>query len=190
MELHTRTRPDRMPPSTPLTIRARRTEPWVLPSLALGSLIMTFHQLLSDGGSLIARSWTGYPITGPVPARHGALTLLAQSVGVMISLAYAFISDKGDRLPLLSLSNPAWAMVGATGAYYMHTHKDWPGYLGGLTLAVVLMSIAPLVIQRAARAGKARGSARVFGLAWLTVSILDFLDTLTVAYAFVRLILH
>jgi hypothetical protein len=174
----------------PITLRARRTEPWLTPAVSLAGLIFSLHQLLSDGSSLIVRSWTGYPITGPVPAQHEAITLIVQASGIALALCAFATSSETESNPAATgfiysiLTSPVWALLGGLGAYIMHTYTDWQSYMGGLILGLVLTSIAPIVVQRAGRAAQARGIARVFGVTWFIVPLFDFLDTLTVAYAF------
>lgn len=71
----------------------------------------------------------------------------------------------------------------------MYAREDWVGYAGGLGLAVFLMSIVPSVVHRAAVAAQGGRAHKVFFTAWVVVSVLDFVSTMTVAYAFVRRIL-
>jgi hypothetical protein len=177
---------------------------WLPASLALGSLVFGLHTFLADSSTLVAWSWTGYPIKGPVPHLHGSITLAAQAAGVLLFLALwrtalpapaepsdvtatAQVQAVGPASSIvhLLLANPLWYAAGSTGAYVLYTYKDWMGYLGGVVFAVFLSSIVPLVLQRAAAAADARGPAMVFFTAWLAVTLLDFFHVLTVAYAFV-----
>ena len=74
------------PSSTPLASpapekqspnKATASGSWLAASISLGSLLFTLHCLLEDSSTLIAWSWTGYPINGPVPHLHGSLTHVA-----------------------------------------------------------------------------------------------------------------
>lgn len=56
------------------------------------------------------------------------------------------------------------------------------GYSGGLALAVFLMSITPLVMQRATLTGKV---ARTYTTAFFVAIVLNLASIFTVAYAFV-----
>jgi hypothetical protein len=177
---------------------------WLPASLALGSLVFGLHTFLADSSTLVAWSWTGYPIKGPVPHLHGSITLAAQAAGALLFLALWRTALPAPAEPLdatatakvqavgpafstvhLLLASPLWYAAGSTGAYVLYTYKDWTGYLGGVVFAVFLSSIVPLVLQRAAAAADARGPAMVFFAAWLAVTLLDFFHVLTVAYAFV-----
>lgn len=126
---------------------------------------------------MIAWSWTGYPITGPVPHLHGSLTHLAQVLGVLLPLALSSFAPD-----LHALSHPLWFVYGSVSAYTMYSYSDWIGYAGGLNLAVFLMSIIPSVLMRAASCGSV---AKTHFTAMLMVCLFDVFGTFTVAYAFV-----
>lgn len=149
----------------------------ILDGIALGSLIYTLHCFVADSSTLIAWSWTGYPLKGPVPNLHGSLTHVAQAVGLLLPL----LALNSTGLPSF-LSSPLWFAYGCAGAYATYALRDWPGYIGGLNFAVFLMSIMPLVLSRAACSGRV---ARTFTVAMLVTSLFDVLATFTVAYAFV-----
>ncbi|KAI0774993.1 Frag1/DRAM/Sfk1 family-domain-containing protein [Trametes elegans] len=155
---------------------------WLPASLALGSLIFTLHSLISDSSTLIAWSWTGYPIKGPVPSVHGSLTHVAQALG--LGLAAFLVRPTASSTSSTALSNPLWLAYGAGCAYVIYAYKDWTGYAGGLGFALWLMSIVPAVWARAAEAARGR-AARSMAVAWLVVCVFDVASTFTVAYAFV-----
>ena len=77
-------------PSSSTKTDKRQTSPdreqWLLQSIALGSLIYSFHERLSDISSLVAWSWSGFPIS-PHPHVHAPLTILAQVLGALLALA-------------------------------------------------------------------------------------------------------
>lgn len=58
------------------------------------------------------------------------------------------------------------------------------GYMGGLGLALFLMSITPVVLRYAVQAGQG-GTAKVFGVAMGVYCLLNLASIFTVAYAFV-----
>ena len=153
------------------------SKPWVTPGLALGSLVFTLHNLLADSTTLIAWSWTGYPIRGPVPHLHGSLTIIAQCLGLAIPalLPSALVGI---------LRHPAWFVYGAASAYIMYHHHDWVGYFGGLNLAVFSMSVLPMTLSMAAESSNGR-LARTYGLAFFVTCLLYLASMWTVAYAFV-----
>ncbi|KAF7967485.1 hypothetical protein HWV62_34095 [Athelia sp. TMB] len=153
---------------------------WLAAAAALGGLIFSMHTLLSDSSTLIAWSWTGYadrkPL-GPLPHLHGSVTLVAQALGLLIPI----ISPTwGQRI----LVHPIWFAYGCANAFVMYQYRNWLGYIGGLNLAVFLMSIIPHVLQGAALASK-KGVAKTYFTAWLVACLLDLAGVWTVAYAFV-----
>lgn len=153
---------------------------WLTAAAALGGLIFSLHTLLADSSTLIAWSWTGYADRqprGPLPHLHSSLTLVAQALGLLIPL----ISPAwGQRV----LVHPLWFAYGGASAFVMYQYRNWLGYIGGLNLAVFLMSIIPHVLQGAALASK-RGMAKTYFTVWLVACLLDLAGVWTVAYAFV-----
>ncbi|GBE88480.1 Protein cwh43 [Sparassis crispa] len=167
--------------SSPVTSSTRHTSytgDWLLSGLALGSLIFTLHYLLGDSATLIAWSWTGYPIQGPVPNLHGSLTHVAQALGLGIPVVLSLLSDRGPEI----LTHPVWFAYGSVSAYVMYKFKDWLGFAGGLNFAIFLMSIIPTVLQHAVYTQKV---VKTCATAWLLVCAFYFSSVFTVAYAFV-----
>ncbi len=174
------------PPSPPAPQKTAQISPpsthWLPPSLALGGLIFSLHSLLSDPTTLIAWAWTGYPLSGPVPALHGSLTHVAQAFGLALA---AFLASSPHTSG--ALTHPLYLALGAGSGYVMYAYKDWVGYAGGLGVAVFLMSIIPAVWARAREAAVAPdgGVGRTVAMSWLVVCLFDVASTFTVAYAFV-----
>lgn len=153
---------------------------WLPAAVALGSLIFSLHCLLADSSTLIAWSWTGYADRrprGPQPHLHGSITLIAQSIGLLIPI---LLSSQGHRV----LTHPLWFAYGVASAFTMYQYRNWLGYIGGANLAVFLMSIIPQVLHGAAVASQAR-MVRTFFTALLVTCLLDLANVWTVAYAFV-----
>ncbi|KAI9001545.1 Frag1/DRAM/Sfk1 family-domain-containing protein [Trametes punicea] len=183
------TRPSTSVPSTSPTVQPSKKSDvtaapqpksgWLPVSLALGAFLVTLHSLLSDPSTLIAWSWTGYPVKGPVPSVHGSLTHVAQALGLGLA---TFLASSGLGSDMLA--HPLWFVCGALSAYVMYTYKDWTGYVGGLGVAFFLMSVIPTVWARVAEAGRGK-VARTTATAWLVVCLFDVASTFTVAYAFV-----
>ncbi|KAH8100162.1 Frag1/DRAM/Sfk1 family-domain-containing protein [Cristinia sonorae] len=151
---------------------------WFLDSFALGSLIFSLHSLLGDSSTLIAASWTGYPIKGPVPHLHGSLTHVAQAIGLALPIALTTLSPGST-----ALSSPLWFVYGCVSTVVMYSYEDWTGYIGGLNLAVFLMSIIPTVMVRAAFSSAS--VAKTYATAFFIVSLYYVGSVFTVAYAFV-----
>lgn len=153
---------------------------WLTSAIPLGSLIFSLHCLLSDSSTLIAWSWTGYTDRrpqGPQPNLHGSLTLTAQSLGLLIPIVLA---SRESRI----LTHPFWFAYGTISSFVMYQYRNWLGFVGGLNMAVFLMSIIPLVLQGAASMSMGR-VATVYFTAWLVACLLDLANVWTVAYAFV-----
>ena len=162
--------------STPIP-KGSVSKSWVNSGLALGSLIFTLHNLLADSTTLIAWSWTGYPVRGPVPHLHGYLTIMAQSLGLAIP---ALLPSDWVNV----VCHPLWFAYGAVSAYVMYHHRDWVGYFGGLNLAVFCMSVLPMVLSMVAESSNGR-LARTYTIAFFVTCLLYFASVWTVAYAFV-----
>ncbi|TFK50059.1 hypothetical protein OE88DRAFT_1661586 [Heliocybe sulcata] len=173
-EVHTRTKDTQhavQSKTTPTSVLPSQT--WLPQSIALGGLLFTLHQLLADSSTLVAWSWTGYPIKGPIPNVHGYRTLLAQGGGLLLPV---LLPHAGF------LTHPAWFLYGAASAYVTYSYKDWLGYSGGVHLALFLMSVIPHVIRNASMTGRV---GRTYFTAWLVVCLFDLANVWTVAYAFV-----
>ncbi|KAI0833717.1 Frag1/DRAM/Sfk1 family-domain-containing protein [Trametes gibbosa] len=178
LEFASRAAPAPQPAKSPVTASARH---WLPASLALGSLIFSIHSLLGDASTLIAWSWTGYPIKGPVPNVHGSLTHVAQALG--LGFAALLARSKSPRISS-ALAHPAWLAFGSASAYVMYTYKDWTGYTGGLGFALFLMSAVPVVWTRAAEGARGK-EARAMVMVGLVLVVFIVASTFTVAYAFV-----
>ena len=183
------------PPSSSTKTDKRQASPhreqWLLPSIALGSLIYSLHERLSDPSSLVAWSWSGFPIRGPHPHVHAPLTILAQVLGALLALALSPSSSPTSTPPRPSTrfsnitAHPVVFAIGVLSTYLLHTRTGWVGYTGGLLHAAFLTFITPLLLQNAGFAARACGVGRVFGTAWAVWMVFVFVGTFTVAYAFV-----
>ncbi|EJD06496.1 uncharacterized protein FOMMEDRAFT_75480 [Fomitiporia mediterranea MF3/22] len=147
---------------------------WLPSSLALGSLIFSLHCFLSDPSTLIAWTWTGYPIQGPVPHLHGLLTLIVQSAGMLLPILGSPVTSV--------LASPLWFLVGAVSSFVLYSYNDWAGYFGGLGVAVFFMSIIPQTLQQAAMSPFV---GRTYFTAFFVAVVFYLASVWTVAYAFV-----
>lgn len=175
-------------PSVPVMTTSKPSSPkgrsphWLPASLALGSLIFSLHSLLSDPSTLIAWSWSGYPVTGPLPSQHGSLTHLAEALGLALA---ACLVGSGSRAGSSALAHPLHFAFGAGCAYTMYAYKDWAGYAGGFGVAFFLMSTVPTVWACAREAAVVHGVGKTVATAFLVVGLFDVATVFTVAYAFV-----
>ena len=162
--------------STPIP-KGAISNSWITSGLALGSLVFALHNLLADSSTLIAWSWTGYPVQGPIPHLHGYLTIVAQCLGLAIP---ALLPSNWVSI----VCHPLWFFYGAVSTYALYHHRDWVGYFGGLNLAVFCMSLLPTVLSMAAESSNGR-LARTYTLAFFVTCLLYLASVWTVAYAFV-----
>ncbi|KAH9018476.1 Frag1/DRAM/Sfk1 family-domain-containing protein [Lactarius pseudohatsudake] len=164
-------------------------EPWLFSSIALGALMCSLHERLSDPSTLLAWSWSGLPTAGPHPHIHAPLTLLVQVLATLLALALSPPSPPTGSCTSSGLqkipAHPLTFAIGVLSTYLLHTRTGWIGYAGGLVHAAFLTVITPLVLQNAGAAARSRGAGRVFGLAWAVWTVFLFVTTFTVAYAFV-----
>lgn len=142
----------------------------VLSGIGLAGLFFAMHSLLSDSSTMILWVWEGYPVRGPLAVPHGAWTLIAMGLGLIIGLF----------TPSLARS---WAFygIGSIGAAILTTSSHWFGYYGALALTIYTMAVAPVLISQAAR----HSPGRTFGLGFLLYNILVLAHVWVVAYAFV-----
>lgn len=141
-----------------------------LTGLGIAGLFFAMHSLLSDSSTMILWVWEGYPVRGPIAVPHGAWTLIAMGVGVILGLFS----------PALARSWVAFG-VGSIGAAILTTTSHWSGYYGALALTVYVMAVAVPLISQAAR----HSPASTFGLGFLIYNILVLAHVWVVAYAFV-----
>jgi hypothetical protein len=153
LEKQRRRRPP-LPPSPARSV-SESTGASLRGAVGFGALLFALHHLLADSGSLIARTWTGWPLTGPAPLPHGAFTVLAMAVG----LALPFSAP----LYLLALG----------GAAMLYLCDDWLGFGGGLALAVWLMSALPPFLRSVATHEK---PALAFLVAYLVYDLFVLAD--------------
>jgi len=131
----------------------------------LGSLVHLLQTFLSDSGTVIAWTWTGFPITGPTLHPWAAVMICAAALGVL------------TRLPL---RNPlTWAIPFPAAALLVWT-QDWLGFIGGLVLTWYIVAITPTIFRAASAL-----SPDVWGHAMWWNNFLDVASVFTVAYAFV-----
>ncbi|KAF8556174.1 hypothetical protein OG21DRAFT_1409449 [Imleria badia] len=154
---------------------------WIASSIALGSLFFTLHCMFTDSSTIIAWSWTGYQDgqpRGPLPHLHGSITLVAQSLGLIIPAVLP--SSTSSTL----LNHPLWFAYGCGSAFVMYHFRDWTGFLGGLNFAIFCMSILPSFLSQSSAWQGDKVGRRYF--VTFFVAILFYLANVwTVAYAFV-----
>lgn len=156
--------------SDQLSSQTRRQSSSVLAGLGIGGVFFGMHFLLADSSTMILWVWEGFPVRGPISAPHGALTIAAMGVGLMIGILHENFAT-------------GWTLygVGCIGAALLTTRSNWTGYYGALVTAVYLMAVSIPVIGSAAR----KTPATSFGLGFLVYNFMTLFHTWVVAYAFV-----
>ncbi|KIK80643.1 hypothetical protein PAXRUDRAFT_36135 [Paxillus rubicundulus Ve08.2h10] len=154
---------------------------WLPSSIALGSLFFTLHCMLTDSSTVIAWSWTGYKDgqpKGPLPHLYGSLTLIAQSLGLIVAAMLPTSTSS------TFFTHPTWFAYGCASAFVMYRFRDWAGFVGGLNFAIFSMSILPSALSQASVGQGTKAGRRSFVVFF--VAILFYLANVwTVAYAFV-----
>ncbi|KAK9248139.1 Frag1/DRAM/Sfk1 family-domain-containing protein [Lipomyces tetrasporus] len=143
---------------------------FVWSACGLAGLIFSLHSLLSDSSTLAYWVWTGYPVTGPLPVPHGAITICAMALGVYIGVVAKPVSSSWTGF-----------IIGSIGATVLYSYENWTGYFGGLVLTVYLLSIVPAFLESAS----IHSPGRTFGLAFFLYDLLVLAHVWVVAYAFV-----
>lgn len=144
--------------------------PSFLAGLGLAGAFFGLHSLLSDSSTMILWVWEGFPVRGPLASPHGAWTIGAMGLGLLIGLWYPNIAR-------------SWAAfgVGSVGAAILTLRTHWTGYYGGLTLATYLMAVTPSLITNAVRFAP----GRTFFVGFFFYNFMVLFHVWVVAYAFV-----
>ena len=142
----------------------------LLAGLGFGGLVFAMHSLLSDSSTMILWVWDGFPVRGPLAVPHGAVVILAMSVGLFLGVA----------LPGFFASWTAFGL-GAVGAALLTCCSHWTGFYGGLMVAFYTMGVAPALISSAVQ----HGPASTFGLGYFVYNLMLLFHVWVVAYAFV-----
>lgn len=167
-------RPSNLFPSAPeaTTLKDKPTEVVVTRAqrtaiiFGLGSLMHLLQTFLSDSGTVIAWTWTGYPVTGPT---------LHPWAGTVITFALAGLLATENLW-----SNPLTYLVPFPAAFLLVFYQDWLGFAGGLVLTFYFVAITPILFRAASAL-----PPKVWGHAMAWNAFLDVTSVLTVAYAFV-----
>ncbi|QSZ31418.1 hypothetical protein DSL72_000983 [Monilinia vaccinii-corymbosi] len=153
-----------------LSVQNRKEGPSLLAGFGIGGLLFALHSLLSDSSTMILWVWEGYPVRGPISAPHGAWTIAAMGVGLILGLFNESLAR-------------SWTFygIGCVGATFLTLYSHWKGYYGGLILAVYLMAVSVPLLGSAAR----KSPAKAFGIGFLVYNFMVLFHVWVVAYAFV-----
>ena len=156
--------------------RTRPQRSWfasIRAACGLGALLFALPTYLSDSGTMIAWTWTGYPITGPMALSHGWIILSAAGAGVLIQ----------QHKPMLG-RHPAFYAVGCAAFYILLKGHDWSGFAAAVVIAIWLPVTALPIIDDAMQFK----TIHIHAAGWLVGSLLLFIQVLAVAYAFVPVV--
>lgn len=151
----------------------RQAESWgsaFAAAFSLGSLMYALHTFLTDSGTMIAWTWSGYPVVGPMAVPHGYVLIATSAASLLAALA----------LPSLG-SSPALLLLGAASYAVLLRFENWLGFVGAVGVAAFLPPLALPLISTAMR----HHPLKLMLGAWLVADLLTFFQVLTVAYAFV-----
>jgi hypothetical protein len=140
-------------------------------TIGLGSLIHMLQTFLMDAGTIIAWTWTGYPVKGPTLHPFGGVVIL---VSALASTAATYSSHTPTFVML-------WSIAGMGGSYTLLVYPDWLGFNGGMIFTAYFVSILP----RLFRAASALPPGSTLGWALVVNILLDVASVITAAYAFV-----
>jgi hypothetical protein len=141
-----------------------------LAGASLGAFFFILHVLLTDSGTMIAWTWTGYPIRGPMALPHGRLILWASSASLYASLVF----------PSLAF-HPGFWTIGLASMLVLVKCEDLTGFAGALGMAAFMPPLARPLLHVAMQSDPIKVSL----VAWLVADVLAFLQVLTAAYAFI-----
>lgn len=133
----------------------------------LGAFLHLLQTFVCDPGTIIAWTWTGYPVTGPMLHPWGGVTIAVAAAALAINI---------------NALNPVTILIPFPAAAAILWTPDWAGYIGGLVLVFYLVSIVPTIFRAASAFPPS-----TWGYAGAWLAFLDVISVLTVAYAFVPL---
>lgn len=171
-------RPAHLFPSPPISVEKDKpialvrstTSHRIIITIGLGSMIHLLQTFLMDAGTIIAWTWTGFPVKGPA---------LHPFAGVVITAAALGTASMSSQLSTSGLVS--WSIAALSGAYVLYALPDWAGFNGGLVLTLYLVATFP----RLFRAASVLPPAKTFGFALVVNVVLDVASVITAAYAFV-----
>lgn len=156
-------------PAQPTSIAGPK-ESGLAAGFGVAGLIFALHTLLSDSSTIITWVWEGYPVRGPQPVPHGAVTIAAMTLGIYLGVTKRQITGSWSAF-----------YISNVGAAVMYACDGWVGYIGGLVLTVYLLAVTPVILESAGR----HNPGLSFGVGFLTLVFIYLAHVWIVAYAFV-----
>lgn len=143
---------------------------WWFTVLGFGSLLFSCLAMLTDSSTIILWTWSGYPINGPVPVPHGAITFTVMCLGIYSSLYnLSFIKNV--------------TFLGIIGSILLYSFEGWIGFIGGMFYSFWLCYISPIYFKKISNYFENIESVMFSSI--LVMIILTLMHVWVVAYAFV-----
>ncbi|KGK39540.1 hypothetical protein CAS74_002940 [Pichia kudriavzevii] len=143
---------------------------WKYVALAFGSLMFSWMSMLTDSSVIITWVWDGYPISGPTPVPHGAVTLSVMLFGIY----FGFYNPRSYKLI---------TGLGIIGSVILYSFHGWLGYFGGMIYTFWLTYVSQICFEQLS--GYYDNIAKVMFAALSVTTILVLMHVWVVAYAFV-----
>lgn len=141
-----------------------------LTGVGFGSYIFSILAMLTDSSTIITWVWNGYPVNGPIPVPHGAISITVMCIGIYCGVS----SSQPIKLT---------TFAGFIGAFILYSFHGWLGYFGGLVYIFWLCFITPTMFEQMAMVSTSIVSVMTIAITTLIVFIL--MHVWVVAYAFV-----
>lgn len=141
-----------------------------LVGLSSGSLLFLLHSMLSDSSTMISWVWDGYPVHGPLPVPHGAVSLIAFAIGIFVSYTKDFSQSKLKVF-----------LFGCISTFILYIGTGWTGYVGSIGFTIFISIVTPIIFETSSRGNP----ALVFFVSGFTYIIMVLAHVWIVAYAFV-----
>lgn len=143
---------------------------WLTVAAGFGSFIFSLLAMLTDSSVIILWTWDGYPIKGPVPVPHGAITIAVMLFGIYFGLY--------NPKPFKIIT-----FIGIVGSIVLYSLPGWFGYYGGLLYTFWLSFSGPICFEQLSQHYKV--IPKVMIVSTIVATILTLMHVWVVAYAFV-----
>lgn len=165
--------------------------------LGTGAILYALPMYLSDSGTLISWTWTGYPIQGPEPLKHGWVVLGLFALGIALAARpYTALPRSMRHKAVSPYRQRFWYGLTAIltlSLLIVYRVDNWAAFPALMMVPLLLPSLVMHILLKASISPPlgSHVSANPFSAAaaaWFVCALLTFLQVLTVAYAFVPVI--
>ncbi|TXT15669.1 hypothetical protein VHUM_00172 [Vanrija humicola] len=151
----------------PLNLAFSRSQRFLI-AIGFGASVHLIQTFVTDSGTIIAWSWTGWPLTGPTLHPWSGLVILVVIAGLLTEY-----TPSNANVTTVSVTTLASFLA-------LDKIPDWAGFLAGLALVFNIVVTFPSLLRAASAMPPA-----VTGRAMIFNCIVDVASVFTVAYAFV-----